>query len=147
MEVHYTVSGNDLEVTEPVNSHVDNLVLYFTIDGQEYITRLDDAALRSQEYNDALNEKLDRIVELLEESVSENALPEEEPEEAESVNVFVTVSENSVSANTVSENAIMTTPIKEYSITDTLLVLILFVLLFSELRDFLLWKGGTNKHG
>lgn len=147
MEVHYTVSGNDLEVTEPVNSHVDNLVLYFEIDGQEYITRLDDAALRSQEYNDALNEKLDRIVELLEESVSENALLEEEPEEAEPVNVFVTVSENSVSANTVSENAIMTTPIKEYSITDTLLVLILFVLLFSELRDFLLWKGGTNKHG
>lgn len=149
MELHYTLSGNGIpEITQqPVDSHVDNLVLYFELDGQEYITRLDDAAARSQEYNDGLNRKLDRIVELLEESVSENSLPEEPEEtEPEPVSVFVTVSENTVSENTVSENAIMSTPLKEYSITDTLLVIIILLLIFSEIRDFLFLKGGTNKH-
>lgn len=143
-EESYTISGNGLETTEPVNSHVDNLILSFTIDGQEYITRLDNAAVKSEEYNIQLNEKLDRVIELLE-TVSANSLPEEpETEEAAQdpipVDVTVTLSENTVSENTV-ENALITTPLSEFSVTDSLLVIIILLLIVTNFFTFLFRKG------
>lgn len=142
----YTVSENGLEVTEPLNSHIDNLVLSFTIDGEEYITRLDDAAIRSGEFQEGLYEKLDRVIELLE-TVSEDSLPEEEPEEPAPMEVYVTVSENSVnensvSENSVSENALIGTPLSEYSLTDSLLLVIILLLVVTNFFTFLFHRKG-----
>lgn len=145
-EESFTVSGNGLELTETVNSHVENLILSFTIDGQEYITRLDDAAVRSEEYNAQLNEKLDRVIELLE-TVSANSLPAETEEAAAEdpipVDVTVTVSENTVSENTV-ENALITTPLSEFSVTDSLLVIIILLLIVTNFFTFLFRRGGNS---
>ena len=141
MELELTLSGNDIGVPQevPVDSQVDNLILTVYIEGPDYTESLDN-----------LSGQLDRIIELLEYQqemmISQNALPDEEPEEEEEkeIVVNVTVSENTISENTVSENALLTTKLTEYSLTDSLLLVICLLLLFFIVVSLFFRKGESN---
>ena len=135
-----TVSGNGLEIgNAPLPAEEEEAVL-------DYTDQLD----LSLEYMQQLNEKLDRLIELQELTLSGNELPEDEEEQEQPINVYVTVSqnavsENTVSANTVSENALMITPLTEYSLEASLQLLIL-ILLFSDIViQFFFRKGGSKE--
>lgn len=131
----FTVSGNDPDIGEappPVDQEPD------------YTEQIN----LTLEYMQQLNQKLDRLIELQEQTLSGNDLPEEEEEE-QPINVFVTVSqntvsENTVSENTVSENAIMITPLKNYSLEASLLLLILILVFFDIVIQFFFQRGGRK---
>lgn len=133
-----TVSGNGLEIGEaPPPAEQEET--------PDYTEQLD----LTLEYMQQLNEKLDRLIELQEQTLSGNDLPEEEEEE-QPINVYVTVSqnmvsENTISANTVSENALITTPLTEYSLEASLQLLILILLLFDIVIQFFFQRGGGKK--
>lgn len=95
-----------------------------------------------------LSGKIDLLIELLnqedvpveieeetEEAVSENAAPDS-PE----VNVYVSVSGNTISDNTVSQNALITTPLSDYSVTDSLILLILILMVLGNVLQFIFLK-------
>lgn len=131
-----TVSGNGLAIGEaPPPGEQD----------PDYTEQLD----LTLEYMQQLNEKLDRLIELQEQTLSGNELPEEEEEE-QPINVYVTVSqntvsENTISANTVSENALITTPLTEYSLEASLQLLILILVFFDIVIQFFFQRGGGKK--
>lgn len=133
-----TVSGNGLEIGEaPPPAEQEET--------PDYTEQLD----LTLEYMQRLNEKLDRLIELQEQTLSGNDLPEEEEEE-QPINVYVTVSqnmvsENTISANTVSENALITTPLTEYSLEASLQLLILILLFFDIVIQFFFQRGGGKK--
>lgn len=140
MELELTLSGNDIGVPQevPVDSQVDNLILTVYIEGPDYTESLDN-----------LSGQLDRIIELLEYQqemmISQNALDEKpEEEEEKEIVINVTVSENTVSENTVSENALLTTKLTEYSLTDSLLLVICLLLLFFIVVSLFFRKGESN---
>lgn len=135
----FTVSGNDMDIGEaPPLQDQD----------PDYTEQLD----LSLEYMQQLNDKLDRLIELQERTLSGNELPEEEEQP---INVYVTVSgntvsentvsENTVSENTVSENAIMITPLKNYSLEASLLLLILIFVIFDIVIQFFFHRGGRKE--
>lgn len=132
-----TVSGNGLEIGEaPPPAEQEET--------PDYTEQLD----LTLEYMQ-LNEKLDRLIELQEQTLSGNDLPEEEEEE-QPINLYVTVSqnmvsENTISANTVSENALITTPLTEYSLEASLQLLILILLFFDIVIQFFFQRGGGKK--
>ncbi len=134
-----TVSGNGLETGEaPLPAEEEAAV-------PDYTEQLN----LNLEYMQQLNEKLDRIIELQELTLSGNELPEEEEEQEQEINVYVTVSQNSVSANTVSansvsENALMKTPLTEYSLEASLQLLILILVFFDIVIQFFFKKGGKE---
>lgn len=132
----FTVSGNGLDTGTAIPQGNPD---------PDYTEQLD----LTLEYMQQLNEKLDRLIELQEQTLSGNDLPEEE-EEDQPVNVYVTVSqntvsENTVSENTVSENAIMTTPLTEYSLEASLLLLILILVFFDIVIQFFFQRGGRKE--
>lgn len=95
-----------------------------------------------------LSGKLDKLLELLEQEKTLEE-PEEETEEAVSenaaleppeVNVYVLVSGNTVSENTVSQNALITTPLSDYSVTDSLILLILILMVLGDVLQFIFFK-------
>lgn len=131
-----TVSGNGLDVGEAPPPAEPGQVEA----APDYTAQLD----LNLEYMQQLNEKLDRIIELQELTLSGNELPEEEEEQEQEINVYVTVSQNSVSANTVSENALMTTPLTEYSLEASLQLLILILVFFDIVIQFFFKKGGKE---
>lgn len=136
-----TVSGNGLDVGEAPPPAEPGQVEA----APDYTAQLD----LNLEYMQQLNEKLDRIIELQELTLSGNELPEEEEEQEQEINVYVTVSQNSVSentvsANTVSENALMTTPLTEYSLEASLQLLILILVFFDIVIQFFFKRGGKE---
>ncbi len=132
-----TVSGNGFDIGEaptPVEQE----------ETPDYTEQFD----LTLEYMLQLNEKLDRLIELQEQTISGNELPEEEEEQP--INVYVTVSqntvsENTVSENTVSENAIMITPLKNYSLEASLQLIILILVFFDIVIQFFFRKGGSKE--
>lgn len=133
-----TVSGNGFDVGEAPPPAEQEETLDYT---EQFDLTL--------EYMEQLNKKLDRLIELQEQTLSGNELPEEEEEE-QPINVYVTVSrntvsENTVSENTVSENAIMITPLKEYSLEASLQLLILILVFFDIVIQFFFRKGGKKE--
>lgn len=128
----FTVSGNGLDIGEAPPPAAED---------PDYTEHLD----LTLEYMQQLNEKLDRLIELQERTLSGNDLPEEE-EEQQPINVYVTVSqntvsENTVSENTVSENALISTPLTEYGLEASLQLLILILLFFDIVIQFFFRKG------
>lgn len=133
-----TVSGNGLDIGEAPSPAEQE-------ETPDYTEQLD----LTLEYMQQLNEKLDRLIELQEQTLSGNDLPEEEEEE-QPINVYVTVSqnmvsENTISANTVSENALITTPLTEYSLEASLQLLILILVFFDIVIQFFFQRGGGKK--
>lgn len=132
-----TVSGNGFDIGEaPPPAELEE-------ENPDYTEQLD----LTLKYMLQLNEKLDRLIELQEQTISGNELPEEEEEQP--INVFVTVSqntvsENTVSENTVSENAIMITPLKNYSLEASLLLLLLILVFFDIVIQFFFQRGGRK---
>ena len=127
-----TVSGNGFDIGEappPVEQE----------ETPDYTEQFD----LTLEYMLQLNEKLDRLIELQEQTISGNELPEEEEEQP--INVYVTVSQNTVSENTVSENAIMITPLKNYSLEASLQLIILILVFFDIVIQFFFRKGGSKE--
>ena len=135
-----TVSGNGFDIGEappPVELEEEN---------PDYTEQLD----LTLEYMLQLNEKLDRLIELQEQTISGNELPEEEEEQENEINVFVTVSQNAVSdntisENTVSENALMVIPLKEYSLEASLQLIILILVFLDIVIQFFFRKGGSKE--
>lgn len=136
-----TVSGNDL--TNP------GQVVPSELEGEspDYTEQLDYIIQFYEGFSQDLSQKLDRLIELQEQTLSQNALPEEEEKE---INVFVTVSqntvsENTVSENTVSENALVTTPLSHYTVEESLLLIICLLLLLGNILQFFFRKGGSKE--
>lgn len=75
-------------------------------------------------------------------TVSANSVPADYyvPSVSEN-NITVTVSQNTVSENSI-ENAIVTTKLKDYGLTDSLLLIIVFILLIGNILTFIFLKGG-----
>ena len=139
-----TVSGNDFIPVpgEAAPAELEETSLDYT-EQLEYIIKFYEG------FSEDLNQKLDRLIELQEQSLSQNALPEEEAEEKE-IRVYVTVSENSVSENTVSENtvsenALVTTPLSHYTVEESLLMIICLLLLLGNILQFFFRKGGSKE--
>ncbi|MBD5541359.1 MAG: hypothetical protein HDR00_09265 [Lachnospiraceae bacterium] len=137
-----TVSGNDLTVpgSDAPPEQVEAAPDY--TEQLEYIIKFYEG------FSEDLNQKLDRLIELQEQSLSQNALPEEEEEKE--INVYVTVSQNSVSENTVSENtvsenALVTTPLSHYTVEESLLMIICLLLLLGNILQFFFRKGGSKE--
>lgn len=143
MEINLTLSGNDIGIPQeiPVGAPVEDLILT--------VNREDPGCMEQLQH---LSDRLDRIIELLEEEqryhdrqllrldqLSMNALPEEEePEEEPEINVYVSVSGNTISGNTVSENTLIHTKLKDYSLTDSLLLVIMLILLLGNVLQFMI---------
>ena len=142
LEIEMTVSGNDatspipaneeqpdlgqedgiLQETveeQPIESYVDTLQVTVQLYGQDYTEMLGSISGNSVE----LSVKLDRIIELLEQTVSQNSIEED-------IEVEETVSENTVSDNTISQNALIYTKLQDYGLTDSLLLVTNMLLLF-----------------
>lgn len=136
----FTVSGNDIDIGEappPVEEEEA---------APDYTEQLE----LTLEYMEQLNQKLDRLIELQEQTISGNELPEEEEEQENEINVFVTVSQNAVSdntisENTVSENALMVIPLKEYSLEASLQLIILILVFLDIVIQFFFRKGGSKE--
>ena len=115
------VSSNTIQKTSEVDSYVGTLEVSIDVpedkDYSEDLHMIADALQKLCEKSDVISSQLD--------SISQNSVPVEE----------------TVSENTVSENSIITTKIKDYTITESFLMIIVFLLLLSNVLTFLFMKG------
>jgi nitric oxide reductase large subunit len=120
-DITVTVSENGVDVIqeEQIESYVGTLTVTVQMNGEEYVQTIS----LCNENLEEIDQKLDTVVSLMQETVSQNSV------------------EPTLSENDIPENPLVTTKLTEYSLTDSLLLVVILLLLLTNVLQFIFRKG------